>query len=122
MENQIALIRLRGTTGIKKAVADTLRMLGLCHINNCIVLSASPEVMGMVKKAKDYITWGSIDDATLKMLVEKRGNSQPGKKMFFRLNPARGGLGRRGIKASFASSGALGDRKEKINELIRKMI
>jgi hypothetical protein len=43
-------------------------------------------------------------------------------KRYFRLSPAKGGLGRRGIKAAFAKSGALGNRGEKINDLIRRMV
>ena len=34
----------------------------------------------MVKKAKDYITWGEIDAETFKLLVEKRGNAKKGEK------------------------------------------
>lgn len=117
----IAVIRLRGTTGINRGIAETLSRLGLGRINTCLVVSESPELLGMLRKAKDYITWGRVDDAVLKMLLEKRG-AQDGKRKIFRLAPARGGLGRRGIKASFTNSGALGNRGEGINELIRKMV
>ena len=122
MEKSIAVIRLRGTTGINKHIAETLKRLGLHSINNCIIVPDNPEIMGMIKKAKDYITWGHIEDATLKMLIDKRDKTQTGTRKFFRLNPAKGGLGRRGIKAPFIKSGALGDRKEKINDLIQKML
>ena len=43
-------------------------------------------------------------------------------KKVFRLNPPRKGFGRAGIKKSFRQSGALGDRKEKINDLIKRMM
>lgn len=138
MENkqrQIAVIRLRGRTGLQGDVAATLHMLNIRRVNHCAIVPDSPEFVGMIKKAKDYITWGRIDADTLKLLLEKRGEAASasaknfvvmnGKnyKPCFRLNPAKGGLGKRGIKASFAGgSGALGDRKEKINELLRKMV
>jgi large subunit ribosomal protein L30 len=130
---KIAIIRLRGRTGLQKDVATTLELMNLFRVNNCVVLDDTPEVVGMVKKAKDYITWGTIDDATLAILVQKRGkiatasrkafvfngkNYQP----YFKLEPAKGGLGSRGIKATFTKSGALGDRKEKINDLLRNMV
>lgn len=136
-QKQIAVIRLRGTTGLQGDVAATLHMLNIRHVNHCTIVPDIPGFVGMIKKAKDYITWGPIDADTLKLLLEKRGEavaesgrsghfiSLNGKnyKPYFRLSPAKGGLGKRGIKASFAGgSGALGDRKEKINDLLRKMI
>ena len=136
--SRLAVIRLRGRTGLNYSVAVTLDLLNIQRVNHCTIVPGTPEVFGMVKKAKDYITWGPIDDDTLKALVEKRGelvaasDTKSGKKSFafngksykpyFRLSPAKGGLGRRGIKASFTKSGALGDRKEKINDLIKKML
>ncbi|MBI3036249.1 uL30 family ribosomal protein [Candidatus Woesearchaeota archaeon] len=138
---QLAVIRLRGRTGLNHSVAVTLDLLNIRRVNHCAVVPDTPEVVGMVKKAKDYITWGPIDDDTLKAIVEKRGEAveaatAPGTKSnkksfafngknyrpYFRLSPAKGGLGKRGIKASFTNSGALGDRKEKINDLIKKML
>jgi len=116
---KIAIVRLRGRTGLQRGVADTLALLNLHRINNCVVLESSPETVGMIRKAKDYITWGAIDDSTLKLLIEKRGRD--GKKTF-RLDPPKGGLGSRGIKAAFSKSGALGDRKEKINDLLKNMM
>ncbi len=45
-----------------------------------------------------------------------------GLKPYFKLSPPRKGFERAGIKKSYAVGGALGYRKEKIIELIRKMI
>lgn len=133
-QKQIAVIRLRGRTGLHGDVAATLDMLNIRHVNHCTIVLDSPDFVGMLKKAKDYITWGHIDADTLKLLLEKRGEAAAansknfvavnGKnyKPYFRLSPAKGGLGKRGVKASFTNSGSLGDRKDKINELLRKMI
>lgn len=135
----LAVIRLRGRTGISYDVELTLKHLNLNRINNCIVVSESPRLIGMLRKAKDFITWGAIDSETLTSVASKRGKhvdtveGKNGKHHVvnvdgknyespFRLSPAKGGLGSRGIKASFKNSGALGDRKEKINELIKKML
>ncbi len=46
----------------------------------------------------------------------------PGLKPYFRLKPPTGGFERHGIKKPFSMGGSLGYRKEKINELIRKML
>lgn len=46
----------------------------------------------------------------------------PGLKLVFKLNPPKHGFERKGIKKPFSMGGALGYRKENINELIRNMI
>lgn len=116
---KIAAIRIRGLVNIKKTVEDTLKMMRLYKRNYCVVLENKPVVVGMLKKAKDYITWGEIDDNTLKLLIEKRGKKD---KKFFRLHPPRKGFERKGIKKPFTVGGALGYRGEKINELIKRMV
>ncbi|MDD5177736.1 MAG: 50S ribosomal protein L30 [Candidatus Nanoarchaeia archaeon] len=46
----------------------------------------------------------------------------PGLKLFFRLNPPRHGFDNKSIKRTFVQGGALGYRKEKINDLIMRML
>lgn len=46
----------------------------------------------------------------------------PGLKLFFKLTPPKGGFERKGTKRPFSLGGALGYRKEKINDLIKKML
>lgn len=46
----------------------------------------------------------------------------PGFKTFFRLSPPSSGYERKGIKKPFSMGGSLGYRKEKINELLQRMI
>ncbi len=46
----------------------------------------------------------------------------PGLKRFFRLQPPIKGFERKGIKKPFSMGGALGYRKDKINELISRMV
>ena len=132
MEKKIAVIRLRGRTGLNADVARTLELLNLGRINNCTVVDERPEITGMIRRAKDYITWGYIDAETMKLLIEKRGEASSSEnavkvedkayKPYFRLSPAKGGLGSRGIKATFGKGGALGSRKEKINDMIKLMV
>lgn len=138
---KLAVVRIRGITGIKKGIKDTLKMLCLYHNNYCVVLNNN--MLGMIRKVKDYVTWGEIDDETYRLLVEKRGEEFKGRetdskkkisykkfivinnkkyKKYFRLSPPRGGFERKGIKTPFTKSGALGYRKEKINDLIKRMV
>ena len=46
----------------------------------------------------------------------------PGLKPFFRLKPPEKGFERKGIKSPFSMGGALGYRKDKINDLIIRML
>ena len=140
---QLAAVRVRGITGIKRDIVETMKMLRLYKNNFCAVLPNNKIYAGMLMRAKDYITWGEIDDETFKALVDKRGEEFKGReadskgkikynnfvvinnkkiKKYFRLNAPRKGFGRKGIKYSFQQGGALGYRGEKINDLIKRMI
>ena len=114
---KIAIIRIRGPVKVLIGIEDTLAMLKISKKNNCRIIEETPSVKGMVAKIKDYVTWGIINDETQKLL-DKRKNECG----VVKLNSPRGGFERKGIKIPFLKGGALGDRKEKINELIRKMI
>jgi len=113
------------------------------RVNSCTVVESSPVIYGMLRKVKDYVTYGEIDDATYKALIDKRGEPFKGRltdtkgeitynkfitvegkrlKPFFRLSPPRGGYERKGIKWSFKQGGALGYRGKEINKLIMRMI
>ena len=74
-----AIIRIRGRTGIKKNIADTLDMLNLTRISHAVVIPETPSYKGMLQKAKDYITWGEVSEDTFKLLVSERGRL-PGNK------------------------------------------
>jgi len=46
----------------------------------------------------------------------------PGLKLFFRLSPPKGGFEHGGIKKQFVQGGASGYRKDRINDLIKRMV
>jgi len=117
--DKIVAVRVRGLINIRGSISDTMNLLKLFRKNFCVVLDDTPSVRGMLFKVKDYITWGVIDDETLKLLVEKRSKKD---QTFFRLSPPRKGFGRKGIKTPFSIGGALGDRRDKINDLVKRMI
>ena len=139
---KIAVVLVRGLVNVTQSVKETLSLLRLNRKNYCVVIDNNPVNLGMIKKAKDYITWGNIDDVTFKELVEKRGEDFKARltdrkekysykcleisgkkyKPYFRLNPPRKGFGRKGIKVAFKVGGALGNREEKINDLIKRML
>ena len=140
---KVAVVRIRGLTGVKHDINRTLNKLRLYKKNYCVVVPRNASYMGMIKTAKDYITWGEIDNDTYNELMNKRKeefkervSDKQGKiqytkfieidgkriKKFFRLNSPKKGYGRKGIKVSFVNSGALGYRGKEINDLIRRML
>ena len=59
---KLAVLRIRGKTGLTQDKKDTLKMLNLLNKNHCVILDDSPITVGMIKKVKDYVTWGEIDE------------------------------------------------------------
>jgi len=114
-EKLIAAVRIRGNVGIEPGINSTLTMLKLRNQNICVVYSSTPGILGMLKKTKDYVTWGEVNDETLKVLDKRKDGT------FYRLNNPLKGHGRKGIKKPFSVGGALGYRGEKINDLIKRM-
>ncbi|MFQ6055655.1 MAG: 50S ribosomal protein L30 [Methanosarcinales archaeon] len=68
-----AVVRIRGKVNIRPEIRDTLRMLRLNRINHCVVVPENPHYLGMIKKVKDYVAWGRINQETLALIIKKRG-------------------------------------------------
>ncbi len=77
----IAAIRVRGRTGVKGDITDTMKMLRLNRINHAVIIEENPSYQGMLQKAKDYITWGEINKETLVKMISKRGTLPGGSKV-----------------------------------------
>ena len=137
-----AVVRIKGSVNASKDVKDTLNMLNLKSQNHCVVIPETKEYLGMLRKAKDRITWGKIDKKTLFELLQKRGKISKEKlkemkmknldelsdalmknklklKLIFRLNPPIHGF--KSTRLPYPK-GDLGSRGEKINELLERMI
>ncbi|MBW2996888.1 uL30 family ribosomal protein [Candidatus Woesearchaeota archaeon] len=115
---------IRNTTGADRVPRDTLKMLRLHKKYTCVLVQNDPSNLGMIKKVKDYVAYGEVDDATISLLEQKRGKKDREGKLRkdFHLQPPKGGFERKGIKHSYTQGGALGYRGDKINALIKKMI
>lgn len=138
----ICLIRIRGEVGVRRDVEETLNRLRLKRKYSCVVIAhPKKEQLGMIKKVKDFIAFGEINETIFEKLLEKRGQIvdklkklnvkevakeiEKGKKYeelnlkpFFRLHPPRGG-----IKSKYHfPQGVLGNHKEKINDLVERML
>ncbi|MEX0932592.1 MAG: uL30 family ribosomal protein [Candidatus Pacearchaeota archaeon] len=116
----ICIIRIRGQVGINKDAEETLHRLRLRRKYACVVIESNKEKLGMIKKVKNFIAYGEIDEETYKELKEKRGkkDSEGKLKPFFRLHPPRKGIN---SKLHFPK-GVLGNHGSKINDLVRKML
>ncbi len=149
---KIAVILIRGMVNIHPDVKMTLELLRLKKKHACVVIDDNEVNRGMVQRVKDYVTYGLIDEALYKTMLEKRGEVVgkadvkvdaakiskeyfAGKvklrefqdkytvKPFFRLHPPVKGFERKGIKMPFAKGGVLGKRDEEgIHKLIVKML
>ena len=118
---KIAVIRIKGKIGLKKPIVETLNRLRLRRKYVCVVLENNSINLGMIKRVKDFVAFGEINEETYKELVAKRGKKdEKGKlKPFFRLHPPRKGIK---SKLHFEEGGVLGNNKEKINKLIMRML
>lgn len=67
------VVRIRGGIDAQKTVKATLTMLRMEKNNYATIIKDSPSYSGMLKKAKDYITWGEPTAEVVKTLLEKRG-------------------------------------------------
>jgi large subunit ribosomal protein L30 len=133
----LAVIRVRGTVKVRQSIAETLDRLRLKRVNNLVLVSATPDYYGMVKKSKDFVTYGEISPETLSKLFKskevdvKEADQKAlidGEKTVkdlaialpFRMHPPKHGY--EGIKKGYGEGGALGNRGAEINKLIARML
>ncbi len=112
-----AAIRLRGAIDVRHDMKQTLRNLNLLKTHNCIFLEATPANLGMLKKVKDYVTYGEVSDEVVNEVKKKRILREK----TYVLGPPRGGFEKGGIKRMFTAGGALG-RRNNMDALLKKMI
>ena len=114
---KLAVIRVRGQLHIKHPIKITFTYLNLQNKNSCIIIEETPVTKGMIQKIRNYVTWGPVNEDILNSLKKKHP-----KQTVYNLPPPLKGYGRKGIKMPFAKGGALGERGEKINDLLKRMI
>jgi len=111
----IAIVRIKGQVKVSAKMKDTLDSLNLREKYNCIVIEKPTDIM--LQKITSFVAYGEISKETYEALKKARGY-QGGK--FYRLSPPRKGIDSKlafGIK-----KGVLGNNKEKINDLIMRML
>jgi len=138
----IIAIRISGLVEIPRDTQESLFRVRLRRKYSAVLLKPTPENLKILKKLRNHIAYGDIDEKTLAELIEKRGQpleksqkidakkvihglekknlEELGLKPFFRLHPPRGGIE---AKTHFPiRKGVLGDNKKKINDLVRRML
>lgn len=137
----ICIIRIKGTVGLERGVVETLKRLRLRKKYSCVIINPKKEDLGMIKKIMNFVAFGTIKKDVFEEVIKKRGQTidktkkidskkiadelLKGKKYeelnlkpFFRLHPPR-----KGIKSKLHfPKGVLGDNKEKINDLVLRML
>ncbi len=139
----LAIIRISGMVKIPGKIQEALYRLRLRRKYALVVIKHKAEIDKLLKKTRNYVAYGNIDKETLSLLIEKRAVPKDSSKKisvekiieqmekkspsswdikpFFRLHPPRGGID---AKKHFGvtKKAVLGDNKEKINDLIRRML
>lgn len=139
----VAIIRISGIPEMPQKAGETLYRLRLRKKFACVVLQETKENLGMIKRVWNFVAYGKIDKDTLTELIKARGKttgkgridaekiageflesktakklSDFGLKPFFSLHPPRHGIN---SKLHYPG-GVLGNNKEGINKLIRRML
>ena len=135
---------------------ETLAMLHLPRNNYAALIDDRPEFQGMLKTARDYVTYGRPSKETVALMIKKKGRLVGDKELsddyaqksgfkslddlieaiytgraeywklktiqpIFRLHPPSKGFKGK-IKRHYGAGGELGDRGEKIDELLKRML
>lgn len=77
----LAVIRVRGVSDIFREVKETLNMLHLTRNCHATLIDDRPSYVGMLNKAKDYVSWGEISKENIALLLRERGRLAGNKKL-----------------------------------------
>ncbi|MGC9309895.1 MAG: uL30 family ribosomal protein [Candidatus Nanoarchaeia archaeon] len=105
----IIVLRISGRVGQAKAIEETLNRLGLKRKFSFILVDEKDSIkMGMIKKVREHVSYGEVDEKLAEKLKGKKG-----------LHPPRGGF-KKSTKLEYPK-GILGKNKD-INKLIERML
>lgn len=117
----VAAVRLRGKVDVRGQIEKSMQLLGLRKKHALVVFEESPDIKGMLLKAKDFITFGPVKEETVKAVYKAKGIEGDFNKENnpIHLAPPRGGF--KSIKRSVRAHGDLG-RREEMDSLLKRMI
>jgi len=65
-------VRVRGHIGVRGEIADTLEHLRLHKTNHAVIVPKNDSYEGMLRKARDWIAYGELSEATLAEVLRTR--------------------------------------------------
>lgn len=71
----LAVARVRGLTGVRSEVEETLKMLRLNHSCHAVLIDDRSSYLGMLKRVENCITWGEVAKETILTLLKERGRT-----------------------------------------------
>jgi large subunit ribosomal protein L30 len=77
----LVAVRIRGVSDISQEIKDTLSMLRLTRNCHATLVDDRPAYNGMLRKSKDYLTWGEVSQENVALLLKKRGRLVGDKKL-----------------------------------------
>jgi large subunit ribosomal protein L30 len=74
-------VRVRGSISAQREARETLDMLRLARTNHAVLVDNRPAFVGMLKRVRNYVTWGEVSPETVALLLQKRGRLAGNKKL-----------------------------------------
>lgn len=139
----ILIIRISGMVNMTEKMQETLYRIKLRRKYAAVLLQLTTNNIKLLRRIRNHVAYGNINREALIELIKKRAQPKDKSKKinsekvleqlekgnlgsldikpFFRLHPPRGGID---AKNHFGTSkkAVLGDNKEKINDLVRRML
>jgi large subunit ribosomal protein L30 len=75
------VIRIRGTVSASMQARETLSMLHLKRNNYAVLIDDRPSFLGMMKAARDYVTFGEPSRETVDRLIKEKGRLMGNRKL-----------------------------------------
>ena len=72
-EKCFVILRLRGSVGISSELERTFTFMHLTRKFSATLMGENPSNNGMIRKIKDYATWGEASPETISQLIQQRG-------------------------------------------------
>lgn len=77
----LAVIRVRGLSGISQEIKDTFKLLHLTRNCHATLIDDRPSYTGMLHKTQNHVTWGEISKENVALLLKERGKIMGNKKL-----------------------------------------
>lgn len=139
----ILVIRISGMPEVDSDIQESLFRLRLRRKYSAVLLRETEENLNLLVKIRNFIAYGTVTKEMIAELLMKRGSINnkkisktdaeriaeqidkkslevQGVKPFFRLHPPRGGIESK--KHFGVGKGVLGEHKDKISDLLRRML